>query len=77
MISISISHLDSMHCMGDMQRTGYYGQARAMHRILCDIRCIVIAAFGVILLQLAGFISDMLELTQVSGISGGEIYLSA
>ena len=74
MISISISHLDSMHCMGDIQKAGYYGQARMMHRIFCGIHCLVIAAYGAIL-QLAGFIPDMLELTQASGISGAEIYL--
>ena len=67
MTSISISHPDSMHCTRDIQKAGYYGQARMMHRILCCIHCIVVAAYGAIL-QLAGFIPNMLKLTQVSGI---------
>jgi hypothetical protein len=65
-----------MHCMRDIQKAGYCGQARMMYRDFCGIHCIVIAAYGAIL-RLAGFIPDMLELTQVSGIPGGEIFLSA
>ena len=65
-----ISHLDSMHCMRDIQTYGLYGQARAreMYRPYCCIQRIVNAVYGA-MIQLAGSIPETSESNHVSYIS--------
>jgi hypothetical protein len=64
-ISISILHPDFMDCTRDVQKVGHYGQARKMYPLSCGIQFIMIAVYGA-MIQLAGFIPDMLESNHVS-----------
>ena len=65
MISISILHPDFMDCTRDIQKVGHYGQARKMYPLSCGIQFITTAVYGA-MIQLAGFIPEMLESNHVS-----------